>query len=128
LDAINLGKAKASTNFLSDSSYSGRNCDVCIGVNSPFRQELPDWNGYDITKLKDYFRYVEILLNRSGSAGGVAPLFYLGKVCDWNEMPLPKEVAKLNEVYSYVEFLNDVSKPKSFFIYKLKKTVKNLFK
>lgn len=128
LDAIKLGKAKASTNFLADSSYSGRNCDVCIGVNSPFRQELPDWNGYDITKLKDYFRYVEILLNRSGSAGGVAPLFYLGKVCDWNEMPLPKEVAKLNEVYSYVEFLNDVNKPKSFFIYKLKKRVKNLFK
>ena len=128
LDAIKLGKAKASINFLADSSYSGRNCDVCIGVNSPFRQQLPDWNGYNITKLKDYFRYVEILLNRSGSAGGVAPLFYLGKVCDWNEMPLPKEVDKLNEVYSYVDFLNDKNNTKSFFIYKLKKTVKNLFK
>lgn len=128
LDAIKLGKAKASINFLADSSYSGRNCDVCIGVNSPFRQQLPDWNGYDITKLKDYFRYVEILLNRSGSAGGVAPLFYLGKVCDWNEMPLPKDTDKLNDIYTYVEFLNGVSKPKSFFIYKLKKKVKNLFK
>lgn len=128
LDAIKLGKAKASINFLADSSYSGRNCDVCIGVNSPFRQQLPDWNGYDITKLKDYFRYVEILLNRSGSAGGVAPLFYLGKVCDWNEMPLPKDTDKLNDIYTYVEFLNDASKPKSFFIYKLKKKVKNLFK
>ena len=128
LDAIKLGKAKASINFLADSSYSGRNCDVCIGVNSPFRQQLPDWNGYDITKLKDYFRYVEILLNRSGSAGGVAPLFYLGKVCDWNEMPLPKDTDKLNDIYTYVEFLNDASKPKTFFIYKLKKKVKNLFK
>ena len=81
LDAFKLGRDKSSIQNLADSSYTSRNCDICIGVNSPYRNEKKDWNNYDITKFKDYFRYAEILINRQGSSGGTIPLFYLGKVC-----------------------------------------------
>ena len=64
LDAFKLGKDKSSIQNLADSSYTSRNCDICIGVNSPYRNEKKDWNGYNIVKLKDYFRYAEILINK----------------------------------------------------------------
>lgn len=105
LDAVKLGKAKASINYLADSSYSARNCDFCIGLNSPFRQELPDWNGYSIKRFKDFFRYAEVLLNRSGSAGGVIPLFYIGKVCWWQELPVVEDEEALAKFYNYKQQL-----------------------
>lgn len=107
LDAFKLGKDRSSITNLADSSYSSRNCDICIGVNSPLRSERSEWKGYNITKFKDYFRYAEILINRQGSAGGLLPLFYLGKVCDWVELPLPNDTANLNRVYQYIDRLNN---------------------
>lgn len=106
LDAFKLGKDKSSIQNLADSSYTSRNCDICIGVNSPFRAEKKDWNGYNIMKFKDFFRYAEILINRQGSSGGVVPLFYLGKVCNWTELPLPNDTAELEKVYQYINKIN----------------------
>lgn len=105
LDAFKLGKDKSSIQNLADSSYTSRNCDICIGVNSPYRSEKKDWHGYNITKLRDYFRYAEILINRQGSSGGTIGLFYLGKVCNWLEMPLPTDTEGINRVYQYIESL-----------------------
>lgn len=106
LDAFKLGKDKSSITNLADSSYSSRNCDICIGVNSPFRSERADWKGYDITKFKDYFRYAEVLINRQGSSGGLLPLLYIGKVCEWIELPLPNDTNAIQRVYSFINELN----------------------
>lgn len=107
LDAFKLGRDKSSIQNLADSSYTSRNCDICIGVNSPYRNEKKDWNGYDITKFKDYFRYAEILINRQGSSGGTIPLFYLGKVCDWTELPLPNDTDNIQRVYQFINRLRN---------------------
>lgn len=107
LDAFKLGKDKSSIQNLADSSYTSRNCDICIGVNSPLRSERADWKGYNITRFKDYFRYAEVLINRQGSSGGLLPLFYLGKVCDWRELPLPNDTEGINKVYQYINQLEN---------------------
>jgi hypothetical protein len=107
LDAFKLGRDKSSIQNLADSSYTSRNCDICIGVNSPYRNEKKDWNNYDITKFKDYFRYAEILINRQGSSGGTIPLFYLGKVCDWTELPLPNDTDNIQRVYQFINRLRN---------------------
>lgn len=105
LDAFKLGKDKSSIQNLADSSYTSRNCDICIGVNSPYRSEKRDWHGYNIAFYKDYFRYIEILINRQGSSGGVLPLFYLGKVCEWREMPLLNDTVNISRVQQYINSL-----------------------
>lgn len=107
LEAFKLGKDKSSIQNLADSSYSSRNCDICIGVNSPIRSERKDWKGYSIIKMRDFFRYAEILINRQGSAGGLLPLFYLGKVCYWSELPLPSDTDELNRVYQYIQSITN---------------------
>ena len=104
-DAFKLGRVGASKNTVADSTYTVNKCNMCIGINSPFDRKEENWKGYDITKLKDWFRYAEILVNRGGSPGGLVPLFYDGKVNNWVEMPLSSDVEGMRKVYQYIESL-----------------------
>lgn len=123
LDAFKEGKLRPTIANLSDTKYTGRDCNLAIGLFSPMKHELREYLGYDITKFKDNIRFAEILLNRGGSPGSICPLFFDGAVNTFSELPKPNDTQGLSKVYEYITKLRN-RKGISFFI----KSIKLLFK
>lgn len=118
LDAFKSNKLRPTAANLADSKYSARDTNILLGLFSPFKHELPECNKYDITKLRDNFRLLEVILNRGGSCGDVVGLFFDGAVCDWAELPRPENTVEMQKVYNYINRLS-AKQPSSklFFIY-----------
>lgn len=72
---------------LGDSKYPSRDANVVIGLFSPVRFHLHQYQGYDIDIMDDNIRFVEILSNRDGEMGGMTSLYFDGAVCSFAEMP-----------------------------------------
>ena len=124
-DSFKLGKMKPSVANLSDSKYSSRNADLVLGLFSPFRMGLKEYEGYDITKFRDNIRFLEVLVNRNGQMGGVCPLFFDGAVCQFEELPRPDNKSEITKIYNYLRHIRGVA-AKSFFSYGMKKKNKSL--
>jgi hypothetical protein len=123
LDAIKENKLTPTIANLGDSKYTARDCNLALGIFSPFKYSLENYFGYDIKKFRDNCRFVEILVNRDGSPGTVMPLYFDGCVNYFAELPKPDDVARLNRYYTY---LNNIRNPEtrinvSYFAYKRKK-------
>lgn len=123
LEAYKEGKIRPTVQGAADSKYTMRDCDLCLGLFSPFRFELPEYLGYDVRKFKDNLRFLEVLINRHGSSGGIVSLFFDGTVNYFSELPLPDNQLKLNKIYAYID---SIRKPiqntiKTFFIKSINK-------
>lgn len=92
-------------------------CNVLLGLFNPFKHELPEYQKYDITKLKDKCRFLEVVLNRGGSSGGLIGLYFDGAVCEWAELPRSENTTELQKVYNYINRLSAKQSSKLFFIY-----------
>lgn len=113
MDAFKLQKLRPTVAGLADSKYSARNCNVMLGLFSPIKFDLREYLGYDISKFRDNIRFLEVVLNRGGQAGGIKALYFNGKVCDYKELPLPNSP--------------EISKWHSWLENRRKKTVKTFF-
>ena len=95
LDAFKQGKIRPTVAGLGDCKYTARDCNVMIGMTNPNSFELSYYYNYKINDggegLKDNFRMLEIVLNRSGSANGLCPVFFNGAINEFKELPLPKD-------------------------------------
>lgn len=98
LEAFKAGKIRPTMAGLADSKYTGRDCSVMIGITNPYSFELPDYYGYNITKLKGNFRVLEVVLNRNGMSNGLCPLFFDGAINLFEECPKPTD-DKINRLY-----------------------------
>ena len=129
-EAFKLGKVRPSVAGLGDSKYTSRDSNVVLGLFSPFRFSLKEYEGYDIIKFKDNIRFLEVCVNRDGEMGGICPLFFDGAVCHFHELPLPTDKAGLSIEYKYLEKIrnlsNKVTNAKSFFAISLSKKQKEL--
>lgn len=74
-------------------------CNVAIGIFSPFKHELREYFGYNIGILRDNVRFIEILVNRGGSPGGLLALYFNGAVNYFKELPLP-DTPEIQKVYN----------------------------
>lgn len=117
IDAIKMNKLRPTTAGLADSKYSARNCNVFLGLFSPIKFDLNSYYGYDVTKFKDNIRFLEVILNRGGTMGGLTALYFNGAVCEFQQLPLPTEKDKIDKWYDFL----DRKRRKSFFIKVLKK-------
>lgn len=117
LDAFKANKLRPTAQGLADSKYSARDCNVLLGLFNPFKHELPEYQKYDITKLKDKCRFLEVVLNRGGSSGGLIGLYFDGAVCEWAELPRSENTTELQKVYNYINRLSAKQSSKLFFIY-----------
>ena len=111
IENVKLNRTRPSIAGLGDSKYPGRDCNIALGIFSPFKfgldTYLPDEHGvgYDIKRLKDHFRTLEVLINRDGELGGIIGLFFDGATCTWSELPRPSQTGEMNSVYQYVHSL-----------------------
>ena len=104
-DAFKLGRVRPSVAGLGDSKYVSRDCDIVLGLFSPFRFGITEYFGYDITILKDHIRFLEVIVNRNGEMGGILPLWFDGAVCDFKEMPKPEDKTALDKIYQHCKAL-----------------------
>lgn len=103
LEAFKENKLRPTIANLSDSKYCSRDANIVLGLFSPFKHELPEYQKYDITKLKDNVRFLEVLVNRGGSPGGLVALYFDGAVNYFQELPRPENKEELNRIYNYLE-------------------------
>lgn len=96
--------------------------NVVLGLFSPYRFGLSEYLGYDITKLKDNIRFLEVIVNRDGEMGGILPLYFDGAVCYFKELPSPTDTKSINTIYS------TLNKFRSVLFIILSKTIKKLKK
>ena len=129
-DAYKLNKFKPSIANNGDSKYTARDSNIVLGLFSPFKFGLVEYEGYDIRKFKDNIRFLEVLISRDGELGGVCPLLFDGAVSAFKELPRPNEVNELNSIYEYLNKLRNPRKEisKIFFSFNIKSKVKQLFK
>ena len=104
-ESFKLGRVRPSVAGLGDSKYVSRDCDIVLGLFSPFRFGITEYFGYDITILKDHIRFLEVIVNRNGEMGGILPLWFDGAVCDFREMPKPDDKVALDKVYQHCKSL-----------------------
>ena len=96
-------RLKPTMDGLGDNKLTGRDANVLIGLFSPFRHEIPEYFGYDITKFKDNIRFLEIMGSRDGGGGTICPLYFDGAVNYFKELPLPKDLPAMKKVYEFLE-------------------------
>ena len=80
---------------LSDLKETGDTTDaaeVVIALYGPNRDKLNTYRGYDIKKLGDHIRMVQILKTRFGEADKEIAVNYHGGINIWTELPLPADI------------------------------------
>lgn len=103
LDAFKANKVRPTAMGLADSKYTGRDCNVMLGLSNPYAFEIPEFLGYDIGRLRNNVRFLEVVLNRDGNSNGILPLYFNGKCCYFSPLPSPKNEAAMKEVYKMIE-------------------------
>jgi hypothetical protein len=107
LEAFKANKIRPTVAGLSDSKYTARDVDVMIGITNPYFFELPEYLGYDITKLKGNFRIMEIVLNRGGQSNGICPLVFDGAINWFKEAPLPTDTSNIAKIYQHLKQIRE---------------------
>lgn len=102
VENMKANRLKPTMDGLGDCKLTQRDADVILGLFSPFRHEIREYQGYDITFFKDNIRFLEILGGREGGGGTICPLYFDGAVNYFKELPRPDDTAKLRPVYDYV--------------------------
>lgn len=73
-----------------------------LGIVNPFKFDIPTWLKYDIEKFQDSIRFLEVVIQRGGVSKGIAPLYFDGATCFFNELPYAHEQSKLKVYYDYL--------------------------
>ena len=63
-EAFKLGRTRPSVAGLGDTKYTSRDSNLVLGLFSPYRFAMKEYEGYDITKFQDNIRFLEVITNR----------------------------------------------------------------
>lgn len=106
LDSFKMNKLRPSVSGLGDCKLTSRDCDLMLGLFSPYRHNIAAYEGYDISKFKDKIRFLEVIINRDGDSNLLTPLLFEGAVDYFKELPVPTNTTAMDEVYKYLQQTN----------------------
>jgi replicative DNA helicase len=101
-----LGRLSPMLSDFGDSKYTTRDANYVFSLFSPMSLNMthfPNAEGYDITRLRDKFRSMEILKGRDGGIGTRVGLLFHGKVGRFWELPSPEHMGA--DMYGNIETL-----------------------
>jgi len=87
VDNFKHNKLKPSLTGLGDNKKIGRAYRLCIGLFDPKRHEIPQYKGWDMGKIGDYFRSLTIFKNNFGPSNIEVPIYFDGMTYDLKELP-----------------------------------------
>ena len=96
VDNMKAGRLRPTLDGLGENKTTQQDANVILGLFSPFRYHIPEYEGYDIKFFKDNIRFLEILGGREGGAGTICPLYFNGAVNYFKELPLPDDQTNMN--------------------------------
>lgn len=77
---------------------------MVIGLYSPFKYGLTEYEKYDITKFKNHIRFMEVIEDRDyGANGNICPLYFDGASSFFAELPKADDKEGLQRWYNYME-------------------------
>lgn len=80
---------------ISDSSNVGNDVDLAVGILDPNKHKIVNYRGYDISKLQNRSRFINILKNRDGEADKSLGLLFLGENGFFKELPKSGDMTDL---------------------------------
>jgi len=125
---VKLNKLKPSVADLGDNKLTSRDCNIMLGIFSPFRHDIHEYMGYSIDKFRDNIRFMEIMISREGGNGMTCPLYFDGKVNFFMELPLSNNQPELERFYNLMHKnkINEAEKFKTInFLFKTKRNEQN---
>ena len=113
IENFKLGKIKPSSDGLADCKTTTRDVNMVIGLYSPFKYGLTEYEGYDITKFRNHIRFMEVIEDRDyGANGSICPLYFDGAVSFFSELPKANDSINIGKVYKFID--NNKLKKKSW--------------
>lgn len=103
LEAFKANKIRPTQKGLADSQDPGKDCDVMLGITSPFSWELKEYLKYDITKLRGYCKFLEIVLGRDGESNAILGMYFDGATGYYAPLPKYDNIPELNKVYQLIQ-------------------------
>lgn len=103
LEAFKANKIRPTQKGLADSQDPGKDCDVMLGITSPFSWELKEYLKYDITKLRGYCKFLEIVLGRDGESNAILGMYFDGATGYYAPLPKYDNISELNKVYQLIQ-------------------------
>lgn len=77
-----------------------------IGLYNPYKHDRNEYEGYDLTRLMNYSRFLLVCEDRDyGAAGNVCPLFFNGASSFFHELPQPTDNVGMARIYRCIEEL-----------------------
>jgi replicative DNA helicase len=101
-DRFKMDMVEPKLSDFKDSGNTQQDANVIMTLFSPHRHELENFRGYNIKKLRDRFRSVNILKNRDGAADVRVGLKFIGEVGLFSELPKVTEFSSNPELYDQV--------------------------
>lgn len=95
-----IQKLRPSLDGLGDNKTIQRDVDIAIGLFSPERYGIADYNGYRLNLLKDNYRELLVLKDRDGISNRGLSLYFRGECDYFEELPYPEETEKINNYYN----------------------------
>ena len=103
LEAFKANKIRPTQKGLADSQDPGKDCDIMLGITSPFAFEFKEYLKYDITKLRGYARFLEVVLGRDGESNAVLGMYFDGATGFYAPLPKYDNIPELNKVYQLIQ-------------------------
>ena len=103
LEAFKANKIRPTQKGLADSQDPGKDCDVMLGITSPFAFEMKEYLRYDITKLRGSARFLEVVLGRDGESNAILGMYFDGAVGYYAPLPKYDNTTELNKVYQLIQ-------------------------
>lgn len=96
-----LDRVRPTREGLADNKSTGLDVNLMLGIFSPYLYGEVEYNGWDLTQLRDNHREVSIMLNRNGKSNASIDLYFNGATNYFRELPREPD----NKVYKFAERL-----------------------
>ena len=108
LESRKMDLVEASTDNLADCRTTSRDANMVIGLFNPWKFGKETFEGYDITKLRNYVRFIKILEQRRGRGQNIrCPILFDAAVGECTELPRPDDKQSLQQVYNYIQRIDN---------------------
>lgn len=104
IENIKMKRNKPTSDGTADAKTVVRDINLMFGLYHPYKYGDNSYLGYDIQRLGNNARFLEVLEDRDyGANGAICPLFFNGASSYFSELPGPENITGLKKVYDEID-------------------------
>lgn len=94
-----IDKLKPDPEGLADNKFTARDVDLMVSLFDPYRYDITEYKGWDLTRLRGTHREFNINLNRNGISRATCQLYFNGAASFFKELPATPS----SQIYENIE-------------------------